>query len=118
MKLREIFDSIRKSEIIRLTYQQKFIGLRVYCFDPDIENFKVYDFDKKYVKDKQLQNFLTNNMQAFRGQELIPYNNSFMTQDEIDGAVEVLELKDAAETEKILDKVKRVFEYNQTHKGA
>lgn len=115
MKLREMFNHIRESEIIKLTYQGSLIGLRISVFDPDAQGFKVYDFDKKYVQDKKIQSFLSNNMNNFRAQELMPHNNSFMTSDEISGAVQVLELKSAEETDKILTKVKAVYEYNATH---
>jgi len=115
MKLRDIFNNIVKSEVIRLTYQGSFVGLRVSVFDVDSTSFKLYDFDKKYVQDKKLQTWLSNNKGAFKTVELVAHNGLLMAPDEASGQVKVDELTSVQATEDVLRKVYEVFNYNATH---
>ncbi len=116
MKLRDIFNNIIKSEVIRLTYNGEFVGLRVSVFNVDSTSFDLYDFDKKYVQDKKLQSWLSTNKSSFKSVALIDHNGMLMTPEEASGSTVVKELQSVQATEDVLKKVYEVFNYNSTHR--
>ena len=61
-----------------------------------------YDFLIKYVSDTEIQTFLKDNINMFETKQLIQKDNVCMTQDELDGLVEVQEFASSEDALKVL----------------
>lgn len=100
---------IEDSEIYKLKYDNRVVGLRVKHYSSDIKEYNYYDFEISYVKRQDLREFLNKYSKSFKTLKLVEYNGLVCTQDEISGAITVKEFKDEESASVILDAVVKIM---------
>lgn len=126
MSIKAMFDDICKSELYRLVYEGKILGMRAKVYNKDTNTFDYYDFATNLISDKQLQGFLKDNKNKFSPLELLEFkdkvtnpdgsetiNITLMTQEEVDNKQLISEFKDKQEAEKVLNFLKKVYEVKE-----
>jgi len=99
-------EKLKAPTIYKLVLDGKIKGLRVKVCKASrgkgIPTVCYYDFLIKYVLDNEIQSFLKENINVFETKVLIQKDNVCMTQDEIDGNVEVQEFASSEDALKVL----------------
>lgn len=118
MKISSIIEKIKSSEIIKLIADEKDIkgvelgtimGFRVKSYDIDADDYKYYDFDKNMVKDiSEITTYINNSYKNMASEKLHWRNGILQTDNEADGQVKVLELKNQTHITQVLIPVIRV----------
>lgn len=110
MKLAEMAKKIEESCICCLYLDNSIIGFRVMAFDITKEDFNYYDFEKEFVTDEVVKNYINSHYKEFKKIALHSHNGSYMSQAEINGTIQVLEFRDSANANAVLQKVVAIKE--------
>lgn len=102
--------NLEESNIFKLEFNGKVVGLRVKQYSLETKTFNYYDFEIAYVKRQDLRDYLNLHSKEFKTLKLIDYNGLACTQDEINGKISVQEFKDESSANVILDAVKQIME--------
>lgn len=113
MNLHEKLDAVKTSEIFRLNWQGKTIGLRVKYFDINSETYYYYDFSLDYIKDSGIRKFLTGENRDFKVLNLVQQGDLLATSDEIAGVVTPREFKDDAHVMRVMSAVQKIYRFRE-----
>ena len=106
MSFSKELEKMKAPTIYKLVLDGQIKGLRVKVCKTSrgrgIPTICYYDFLIKYVLDKEIQDFLKNNINSFETKTLIMKDNVCMTQDEIEGKVDVQEFASSEDALKVL----------------
>jgi len=104
MKISDIIEKIKSSEIIKLIADEAdiqgvergtILGFRVKAYDIDSDSYNFYDFSKNMVKDiKEITEYINSSYKNMNAEKLHWKNGILQTDNEANGTVKVLELKD------------------------
>ena len=112
LTLVEILAMIKESKIFLLKYNGKVMGLRVKIFDKDITDFYYYDIGLDTVSNNQdIRDFVNKTQKSFGTMELKAHNGALMTQDEIDGTMQIRSFPNEGEAVTILTRLMGVYGY-------
>lgn len=95
MNLREKLNSIRDSELYKLSFNGEVVGIRAKLFNSSTERFMYADSLKDFLS-KELVSFIGSKWGSLRTLNLVMHNGKLVTKSEIDNQVEVTELKDTS----------------------
>ena len=111
MTLREKLENINKSEIIKLMYDGKVLGLRVKVFNVNTDVFEYYDFTLNTISGNQsVKNFINSLQNNMNSVDLIEHNGILASNEEINGSIIVKEFKTEHDAIRVLSQVKTILE--------
>ncbi len=114
MRITEILDSVKKSEVFALTYEGKVLGLRVKYFDVNTLDFCFYDFRLRLVSgDTVLRDFIESHQKEFTKVALIEKDGILASQAELDGRITANEFESENDAIATLRRVKDVYDYKK-----
>ena len=109
MTLFEKLEHIKQSELYKLAYNGKVLGLRVKIFNSETEKFNYYDFELDLIKSKDLKDFVKG-LQSMKSIALKEHNGLLMSGAEINNNIVIQEFKDTGVAEDVLSKLKLIYE--------
>lgn len=109
MKIREILYNLNQSEIFKLVFNGKAVGLRVKSFNVETEKFDYYDFDVENIKNQGLMNFI----KSIKNMNVIELrrtgNGLLMSDDEIQNGVVIQEFENETVAMRVLHPFIRIY---------
>lgn len=114
MTLAEKLNLIKQSELYKLSYNGKVLGLRVKIFNSETEKFNYYDFELDLIKSKDLVDFVKG-LHGMKSIALKKQNDLLLSGAEINNNVVIQEFKDPGVAEDVLFKLKLI--YNSRNKS-
>lgn len=109
--LKEKLEYAKKSELYKLSYNNKVLGLRVKLFDCISDKYSYYDFSMGGIDlSADLKEFINSIYSDIKTLPLILDNNLLKTKEEIDNNIIIKEFKSSHELEELLKKLKLVYE--------
>lgn len=109
MTLTEKIAKLKESELIKLVFNGKTLGLRVKFFSLEHERFLYYDFSLDTVKDAEMRNFVKS-VKNMRSAELHRDGAGLLvTDDEIKHKIIIQEFESEEDTARILRLLSEVY---------
>ena len=102
MNLREKLNSIKESELYKLSLDGEVLGIRAKLFNSSTEKFMYADFSMQ-VLSTGLVSFIKSKLGSLKTLSLIRHNGKLVTKSELENQVEVTELKDAGVLDCFID---------------
>lgn len=113
MTLREKLDKIKESEIFKLVYNGKVLGLRVKSFNVVTDKFDYYDFELSIITNQNVINFIRS-IKDMKSVELIRTGNGLLiSESEQKQGVVVGEFEDESDAIRVLQPFIRIYEYKK-----
>lgn len=113
MTLREKLDKIKESEIFKLVYNGKVLGLRVKSFNVVTDKFDYYDFELSIITNQNVINFIRS-IKDMKSVELIRTGNGLLiSESEQKQGVVVGEFEDESDAIRVLQQFIRIYEYKK-----
>lgn len=109
MTLAEKLNMIKQSELYKLSYNGKVLGLRVKIFNSETEKFNYYDFELDLIKSKELVDFVKG-LHGMKSIALKKQNDLLLSGAEINNNVVIQEFKDSGVAEDVLFKLKLIYD--------
>lgn len=109
MTLVEKLNLIKQSELYKLAYNGKVLGLRVKIFNSETEKFNYYDFELDLIKSKELVDFVKG-LHGMKSIALKKQNDLLLSGAEINNNVVIQEFKDSGVAEDVLFKLKLIYD--------
>lgn len=109
MTLAEKLNLIKQSELYKLSYNGKVLGLRVKIFNSETEKFNYYDFELDLIKSKELVDFVKG-LHGMKSIALKKQNDLLLSGAEINNNVVIQEFKDSGVAEDVLFKLKLIYD--------
>lgn len=109
MTLAEKLNLIKQSELYKLSYNGKVLGLRVRIFNSETEKFNYYDFELDLIKSKELVDFVKG-LHGMKSIALKKQNDLLLSGAEINNNVVIQEFKDSGVAEDVLFKLKLIYD--------
>lgn len=109
MTLVEKLNLIKQSELYKLSYNGKVLGLRVKIFNSETEKFNYYDFELDLIKSKELVDFVKG-LHGMKSIALKKQNDLLLSGAEINNNVVIQEFKDSGVAEDVLSKLKLIYD--------
>lgn len=109
MTLAEKLNLIKQSELYKLAYNGKVLGLRVKIFNSETEKFNYYDFELDLIKSKDLIEFVKS-LHGMKSIALKMQNDLLLSGAEINNNVVIQEFKDTGVAEDVLSKLRLIYE--------
>lgn len=109
MTLAEKLNLIKQSELYKLSYNGKVLGLRVKIFNSETEKFNYYDFELDLIKSKELVD-LVKGLHGMKSIALKKQNDLLLSGAEINNNVVIQEFKDTGVAEDVLFKLKLIYD--------
>lgn len=109
MTLAEKLNLIKQSELYKLAYNGKVLGLRVKIFNSEIEKFNYYDFELDLIKSKELVDFVKG-LHGMKSIALKKQNDLLLSGAEINNNIVIQEFKDSGVAEDVLFKLKLIYD--------
>lgn len=109
MTLAEKLNLIKQSELYKLAYNGKVLGLRVKIFNSETEKFNYYDFELDLIKSKELVDFVKG-LHGMKSIALKKQNDLLLSGAEINNNVVIQEFKDTGVAEDVLFKLKLIYD--------
>lgn len=109
MTLAEKLNLIKQSELYKLSYNGKVLGLRVKIFNSETEKFNYYDFELDLIKSKDLVDFVKG-LHGMKSIALKKQNDLLLSGAEINNNVVIQEFKDPGVAEDVLFKLKLIYD--------
>lgn len=109
MTLAEKLNLIKQSELYKLAYNGKVLGLRVKIFNSETEKFNYYDFELDLIKSKELVDFVKG-LHSMKSIALKKQNDLLLSGAEINNNVVIQEFKDSGVAEDVLFKLKLIYD--------
>lgn len=109
MTLAEKLNLIKQSELYKLAYNGKVLGLRVKIFNSETEKFNYYDFELDLIKSKELVDFVKG-LHGMKSIALKKQNDLLLSGAEINNNVVIQEFKDSGVAEDVLFKLKLIYD--------
>lgn len=109
MTLAEKLNLIKQSELYKLAYNGKVLGLRVKIFNSETEKFNYYDFELDLIKSKELVDFVKG-LHGIKSIALKKQNDLLLSGAEINNNVVIQEFKDPGVAEDVLFKLKLIYD--------
>lgn len=109
MTLVEKLNLIKQSELYKLAYNGKVLGLRVKIFNSETEKFNYYDFELDLIKSKELVDFVKG-LHGMKSIALKKQNDLLLSGAEINNNVVIQEFKDTWVAEDVLFKLKLIYD--------
>lgn len=107
MAIQEIMKCLKESNIFVLSYQGVEVGYRVKKYSVKERKFEYYDFDKRVALG--FENFLKENHKSLEVLHLKEYQGVVCTDDEIQGLVQVMELRNEADVKQVLEHIVHII---------
>lgn len=109
MTLVEKLNLIKQSELYKLAYNGKVLGLRFKIFNSETEKFNYYDFELDLIKSKELVDFVKG-LHGMKSIALKKQNDLLLSGAEINNNVVIQEFKDSGVVEDVLFKLKLIYD--------
>ena len=109
MTLAEKLNLIKQSELYKLAYNGKVLGLRVKIFNSETEKFNYYDFELDLIRSKELVDFVKG-LHGMKSIALKKQNDLLLSGAEINNNVVIQEFKDSGVAEDVLFKLKLIYD--------
>lgn len=109
MTLVEKLSLIKQSELYKLSYNGKVLGLRVKIFNSETEKFNYYDFELDLIKSKELVDFVKG-LHGMKSIALKKQNDLLLSGAELNNNVVIQEFKDPGVAEDVLFKLKLIYD--------
>lgn len=109
MTLAEKLNLIKQSELYKLSYNGKVLGLRVKIFNSETEKFNYYDFELDLIKSKELVDFVKG-LHGMKSIALKKQNDLLLSGAELNNNIVIQEFKDSGVAEDVLFKLKLIYE--------
>lgn len=109
MTLVEKLNLVKQSELYKLAYNGKVLGLRVKIFNSETEKFNYYDFELDLIKSKELVDFVKG-LHGMKSIALKKQNDLLLSGAEINNHVVIQEFKDTGVAEDVLSKLKLIYD--------
>ena len=109
MTLAEKLNLIKQSELYKLAYNGKVLGLRAKIFNSETEKFNYYDFELDLIKSKELVDFVKG-LHGMKSIALKKQNDLLLSGAEINNNVVIQEFKDSGVAEDVLFKLKLIYD--------
>lgn len=109
MTLAEKLNLIKQSELYKLSYNGKVLGLRVKIFNSETEKFNYYDFELDLIKSKELVDFVKR-LHGMKSIALKKQNDLLLSGAELNNNVVIQEFKDPGVAEDVLFKLKLIYD--------
>lgn len=109
MTLVEKLNLIKQSELYKLSYNGKVLGLRVKIFNSETEKFNYYDFELDLIKSKELVDFVKG-LHGMKSIALKKQNDLLLSGAELNNNVVIQEFKDSGVAEDVLFKLKLIYD--------
>lgn len=109
MTLVEKLNLVKQSELYKLAYNSKVLGLRVKIFNSETEKFNYYDFELDLIKSKELVDFVKG-LHGMKSIALKKQNDLLLSGAEINNHVVIQEFKDSGVAEDVLFKLKLIYD--------
>lgn len=109
MTLVEKLNLVKQSELYKLAYNGKVLGLRVKIFNSETEKFNYYDFELDLIKSKELVDFVKG-LHGMKSIALKKQNDLLLSGAEINNHVVIQEFKDTGVAEDVLFKLKLIYD--------
>ena len=110
MKLREIVENIKQSQIYKLRGQETILGYRVKLFNTDTLKFDFYDFSARTIENSDIN---INNIPDVGYIDVKKIDNVWYSEAEIQGKVVIAECKTLEQIQYILKKLSFVYKYKE-----
>lgn len=121
MGFRDEFNKIMGQQVLRLVCENQVVGFRAIHYNISAKRLEFFDFGKNIftssAKSRRYVNWLLSNQQSFPVLTLINVGTQCISEDEANGKIQVLELKDEDHAFEVLDPIVRVYKYRQEVKG-
>ena len=111
MTIKEVLGKVKESEVFTLVYKRKVIGYRVKIFNPIQEKFEYYDMAVQDIKDHAVFHKISS-PNALKVQ-FVQATSQFVTDAELQGKIEVSEVKSNRGISDILDQIDDVYSFKQ-----
>lgn len=109
MTLAEKLNLIKQSELYKLSYNGKVLGLRVKIFNSETEKFNYYDFELDLIKSKELVDFVKG-LHGMKSIALKKQNDLLLSGAELNNNIVIQEFKDSGVAEDVLFKLKLIYD--------
>lgn len=109
MTLVEKLSLIKQSELYKLAYNGKVLGLRVKIFNSETEKFNYYDFELDLIKSKELVDFVKG-LHGMKSIALKKQNGLLLSGAELNNNIVIQEFKDSGVAEGVLFKLKLIYD--------
>lgn len=109
MTLTEKLECIKQSELYKLSFEGKVLGLRVKIYNSEIEKFNYYDFELELIKSKELVDFVKG-LQCMKSITLKRQNGMLLSGAELNNNIVIQEFEDSGVAESVLYKLKMIYD--------
>lgn len=110
MTLREKLDKLKLSEIYKLKYDGKVVGLRVKVYNVSSDNYDYYDFSLSIIENESIKKFINSIESGLNSINLVQSGDLLITKEELNGSISVMEFKSEREAVSVLNAVVYVYE--------
>jgi hypothetical protein len=111
MSILSLLGSIQESNLYKLMYKNKPIGLRAKIFDLATNTFSYYDFELEIVGvDNDIKSYINSIHKDLSCIELIDKGNLLISQEELSNNIVIQEFKDSAQAIEIINKIRKLKE--------
>lgn len=111
MSILSLLNNIQESNLYKLIYKNKPIGLRAKIFDLDSNAFIYYDFELATVGvDSDVKDYINRVHKNLISIELIEHGDLLVSQEELSNNIVIKEFKDSAQAIEIVNKIRKLKE--------
>ena len=115
MTLKDIISSIKESEICKLKFEGKVLGLRVKNFNVNTLQFDYFDFELDVIKDKEIINFVKG-LSDMKSISLRKNRGFLVSEAEMHNNVVIKEFEDTYSAETVLKTIMNIYKYKSSTK--
>lgn len=109
MNLNEKIEKIKQSELYKLSFEGKVLGLRVKIYNSNTDKFNYYDFELELIKSKALIDFVKS-IENMKSIALKRENGMLLSGSEINNNIIIQEFEDTVAAESVLSSLKFIYE--------
>lgn len=110
MTLMERLEQVKSSELFKLAFEGKVLGLRAKFFNVNTEKFEYYDFELSVVRKKDIVQFVKS-IRGMRSIQLMRNGSGLLvSEDEVKNNLIIGEFETEADALKVLEPLKAVYE--------
>lgn len=111
MTLAEKLGMLKESELFKLVFEGRVLGLRVKIYNVNSDKFEYYDFEAELLHDKQMIRFV-NSVQKTLGTIALRRdgNGSLVSDEELKGGIKIAEFENEADAVRVLSQLQKIYE--------
>lgn len=111
MSILSLLNNVQESNLYKLIYKNKPIGLRAKIFDLSTNSFIYYDFELATVGvDSSVKDYINRVHKDLIPIELIEHGDLLVSKEELSNNIVIKEFKDSAQAIEIVNKIRKLKE--------